>query len=122
MQQCREESQLVPIRADEQSPKISDDERDEDDREAAEVAAERQGTKLFVDNLDYETSPADLRRFAEPIGGVVHVTVPLDYQTGRNRGYAFFEMASVEDAKRARQELEGTELRGRRIRLEWAKS
>jgi ATP-dependent DNA helicase RecG len=87
------------------------------------VALEREPTKLFVGNLAFSTTMDELHETFTRAGNVVRVDVPTDFQyPGRNRGFAFIEMASPEEAKRARSELEATELGGRGLRLEWAKS
>ncbi|HEV7774160.1 MAG TPA: ATP-binding protein [Conexibacter sp.] len=95
----------------------------EEIREAGEVAAGRQPTKLFVGNLAYEAEREDLRNLFSSIGTVVDISLPLDVgRRGRNRGYGFVEMASTQEAKEAKKGLEGAELTGRRLRIDWAKS
>jgi ATP-dependent DNA helicase RecG len=91
--------------------------------EAREVVAGREATKLFVGNVAYESDENDVKVIFDVVGDVTQVTVPRDFQTrDRNRGYAFVEMKTPEDAKRAKAECEGTELAGRPLHIEWAKS
>jgi ATP-dependent DNA helicase RecG len=97
--------------------------REDEVHEVNEVMAQREPTKVFVGNLAYETGTEALRGLFSKVGEVVHVSVPRDYaQPGRNQGYGFVEMATSENAKRARSELESAELDGRRLRMDWAKS
>ncbi|MEA2392396.1 MAG: ATP-dependent helicase RecG [Solirubrobacteraceae bacterium] len=97
-----------------------------DQGEVAEVraiVAGKEPTKLFVGNLAYSTTAANLRAVFGALGEVVDVSVPRDFHRGRgNAGYGFVQMADSSHAKRARVELEGHELDGRQLRLEWAKS
>ena len=97
-------------------------EQDEQDlAEASEVALSRQPTKIFVGNLAYESSADDLRTLFARVGQVIHVSVPMDFpDQNRNRGYGFVEMRTSSEAKRCKSSLEGTELNGRRLQLEWA--
>ncbi len=93
------------------------------DEDQESEALSRQSTKLFVGNLAWQTKPDDVAALFGRIGEVGSVSVPLDYRrVGRNQGYAFIEMKHPGDAKQAKTDLEGAELDGRQIRLEWAKS
>lgn len=95
----------------------------EDMSEASEIAQARHPTKLFVGNLAWGSGLEGLQALFATVGEVQSVSVPRDLRRrGRNLGYAFVEMRSVGDAKRAKHELEDAELDGRRIHLEWAKS
>jgi len=72
-------------------------------------------TKLFVGNLPYATTGDDLRAAFAKAGKVVDANVVSDKATGRSRGFGFVEMGSEEDAKKAVEELNGSELDGRKI-------
>lgn len=74
-------------------------------------------TRLYVGNLPYSVSENELRRLFSQAGTVVSVTMPLDRQTGRPRGFAFVEMATDEDAQRAIQMFNGYVLDGRPLRV-----
>jgi hypothetical protein len=76
------------------------------------------GTKLYVGNLNFQTTEADLRAAFESDGRQVsEVAVISDRATGRPRGFAFVRMATEEHAKSAIADLDGKELDGRRIRV-----
>jgi ATP-dependent DNA helicase RecG len=91
--------------------------------EAAMVSALREPRKLFVGNVAFRTNAATVRDLFSFVGEVTAVTVPRDFRhKSMNQGYCFVEMASAADAKRAREELDGAELDGRRVQLDWAKS
>ncbi|MCA9674036.1 MAG: hypothetical protein KC464_03260, partial [Myxococcales bacterium] len=75
------------------------------------------GTKLYVGNLNYNTSEAALRDvFSQNGREVASVSVIMDRETGRPRGFAFVEMTTPEFAQQALQELDGTELGSTRER------
>jgi RNA recognition motif-containing protein len=79
------------------------------------------GTKLFVGNLSYGTTSADLETHFRQIGETTSAQVITDRESGRSRGFGFVEMASNEDAQRAIRELDGKELQGRTINVSEAR-
>ena len=72
--------------------------------------------KLYVGNLPWSTGEAELEEMFAAIGAVTSANVITDRDTGRSRGFGFVEMSS-DDAKRAIEELNGTEVDGRAIRV-----
>jgi cold-inducible RNA-binding protein len=70
---------------------------------------------IFVGNLDYETSEAELRQLFAPYGPVERVSIVTDRYSGQPRGFAFVEMASAGDADKAITELNGTQLHDRKL-------
>jgi cold-inducible RNA-binding protein len=72
-------------------------------------------TKLFVGNLSFKTTEAQLEEAFSKSGKVVSVAIPTDRETGRKRGFGFVEMETAEDADKACQEYNGQELDGRQI-------
>ena len=73
--------------------------------------------KLYVGNLPFTTTEADLRRLFEPHGGVASINVVMDRETGRPRGFAFVEMNDESGASAAIQTLNGRELGGRALKV-----
>lgn len=72
--------------------------------------------KIYVGNLPFSTTDAELRELFSQHGTVESVSVPTDRETGRPRGFAFVEM-SQSDAARAIQNLNGKDLGGRSLRV-----
>lgn len=72
-------------------------------------------TKLFVGSLPFATTSDELRAIFEKVGKVNDASVISDKATGRSRGFAFVEMESDEDAKKAIATLNGSEVGGRKI-------
>ena len=76
------------------------------------------GSKLFVGNLSYNTTEADLlAAFSADGRQVKEVAIISDRMTGQPRGFAFVQMGSNEDAAAAVQALDGTQLDGRALRV-----
>eukprot|EP00897_Mesotaenium_endlicherianum_P008559 jgi/Mesen1/7731/ME000407S06967 len=75
------------------------------------------GTKLYVGNLPYNTDSEQLAEIFQDVGVVELVEVIYDRDTGRSRGFAFVTMASVEEAEKAIEALDGAELGNRSIRV-----
>ena len=80
------------------------------------------GTRLYVGNLSWDTTEDTLRlAFAEDGRSVKDVHIMTDRDTGRPRGFGFVEMNSDGDAQAAIGALDGTELDGRRIKVNEAR-
>ena len=77
--------------------------------------------KLYVGNLGYDTSEASLRTLFAPHGDVVSVSLIIDRDSGRSKGFAFVEMGTPDEAEKAVAALDGTQLDGRAIKVNEAK-
>ena len=73
------------------------------------------GKKLFVGGLPFETTSADLEKLFSQAGQVESASVITDRMTGRSRGFAFVEIASEEEAGKAVEQLNGSDVGGRNI-------
>ena len=72
--------------------------------------------KIYVGNLPFTTTDAELRTLFSEHGTVESVSLPSDRETGRPRGFGFVEMSQA-DAARAIQSLNGKDLGGRPLRV-----
>jgi RNA recognition motif-containing protein len=72
-------------------------------------------TKLYVGNLPYETTQADLEELFAPFGTVASASVITDKFSGRSKGFGFVEMSTDEEAQKAVAEMNGKEISGRAI-------
>ena len=79
------------------------------------------GRKLYVGNLPYSTSEDELRELFSRAGNVDTVNVVRDSGTGRARGFAFVEMATDDEAKKAVEELNETQMGGRTLAVNEAR-
>ncbi|KAL0949044.1 hypothetical protein HGRIS_009137 [Hohenbuehelia grisea] len=76
---------------------------------------------LGVFGLSIRTQERDLDEEFSRFGRVEKVTIVYDQrQSDRSRGFGFIKMATVEDATRCIQELNGVDLNGRRIRVDYS--
>ncbi|KAL7539947.1 hypothetical protein ACHAXR_009746 [Thalassiosira sp. AJA248-18] len=73
------------------------------------------GTKIYVGNLNFETTMEDLQATFEAYGDVKDCFIPTDYD-GNPRGFAFIQMEE-ENALTAIEELNGTQLDGRTLNV-----
>ena len=76
---------------------------------------------LFVGNMSFQTSEAELRALFEPFGQITRVHIAMDRETGRARGFAFVEMANDEEAAKAIAGLDGKEVGGRNLKVNEAR-
>ncbi|MFN8542767.1 MAG: RNA-binding protein [Candidatus Binatia bacterium] len=79
------------------------------------------GKKIFVGNLSFNTSSADLESLFSKAGTCESATVVTDRETGRSRGFGFVEMSTASEAQQAISSLNGTELQGRALNVSEAK-
>jgi RNA recognition motif-containing protein len=77
--------------------------------------------KLYVGNLPFTTTEAELRAAFERHGNVDSVNVITDRETGRSRGFAFVEMDDASAADDAMRALDGSDLGGRNLKVNEAK-
>ena len=78
--------------------------------------------KIYVGNLSYDTSGDSLQNLFAQHGDVEEVHVPVDRNTSRPRGFAFVTMPSSSEAQAAIAALNGTELDGRQLNVNEARS
>ena len=72
--------------------------------------------KIYVGNLSWNTTEADLKDLFGPFGEVHSVAVITDRDTGRSRGFGFVELDQA-DAEKAIAELDGRDFGGRSLRV-----
>ena len=73
-------------------------------------------TKIYVGNLPFTATEADVKELFAQHGNVDSVALPTDRETGRPRGFGFVEMPQA-DAQRAMQALNGFNMGGRPLRV-----
>jgi RNA recognition motif-containing protein len=96
--------------------------RDRDPYHAPGRGAKGQQTmRIYVGNMSFSTTEETLREAFEQHGAVDNVTIVTDRDTGRPRGFGFVEMGNNEEAQRAIDALNGTELDGRTLTVNEAR-
>ncbi len=77
--------------------------------------------KLYVGNLGYDFTSAQLEQLFAQHGTVESATVITDKMSGRSKGFGFVEMSSSEEAQAAITALDGSNQGGRTIKVNEAK-
>lgn len=70
---------------------------------------------IFVARLSYQTTEDQLRQLFEAYGEVESAKIIFDKIEGRSKGYGFVEMPEDADAQKAIEDLNDSEVDGRRI-------
>lgn len=78
-------------------------------------------TNIYVGNLAFETTSADLQSLFTPHGEVTKAQVITDRDSGRSRGFGFVEMAESSAAQEAISALDGHNVDGRALTVNLAK-
>lgn len=76
---------------------------------------------IYVGNISYSVSQEDIQEVFADYGTVKRVTVPMDRESGRPRGFAFVEMSADSEEDAAIEALDGAEWLGREIRVNKAR-
>jgi RNA recognition motif-containing protein len=74
---------------------------------------------VYIGNIPYETTDAELNRLFKSLDNVEDVRVAVDRVTGWPRGFAHADFIDVESAQRAYQKLNGLQLGGRALRVDY---
>lgn len=77
--------------------------------------------RLFVGNLPYSATEADIRQHFGTVGDPMQVVIPTDCETGRPRGFAFVDYDDRGVAERAIQQLHGQPFKGRPLSVSEAR-
>lgn len=78
--------------------------------------------RLFVGNLPYDTTEADLREFFSSVGPLSYVYLPTDRESGKPRGFAFVEYIDRAQAEEAIRKFNGQAFKGRSIAVNEARA
>lgn len=78
--------------------------------------------RVYVGNLSFDASESDLFELFNGVGTVENVEVVSNKHTMKSKGFAFVQMTSVDEAKRAVAELHDKEYMGRKLVVSGAKA
>lgn len=76
---------------------------------------------IYVGNLSYQVTQEDIQEVFAEYGTVKNVTLPMDRETGRVRGFAFVEMNDGNEEAAAIEALDGAEWMGRDLKVSKAR-
>ncbi len=74
-----------------------------------------QGSKLYVGNLDYAVTKEELQQLFSEHGEVKEINII------EGRGFGFVEMSNQSEAEKAKEALDGTDLKGRTLKIDEAR-
>ena len=86
--------------------------------EIVEVSSPR----IYVGNLSFEASEGDLFELFSGVGSVQNVEIVSNKHTQKSKGFAFVQMQSIDEAKRAVAELHDKDYMGRKLVVSGAKA
>ncbi len=72
---------------------------------------------IYVGNLPYSTTDADLQELFQQFGAVASARVILDKISGRSKGFGFVEMPEADDANKAIRALDQQDYQGRNLKV-----
>lgn len=72
-------------------------------------------SKVYIGNLNFETTEEELRELLSQAGTVVDLMIPMDRFSGRPRGFAFAEFADQDQMNEAIRQFNDYEHRGRTL-------
>jgi len=76
---------------------------------------QQQNQKLYVGSLPYKTTEEELFQIFSQFGEIVSVKIVTDRVTGQSKGFGFVEMKEANDAQKAIEAVNGSELGGRTL-------
>ena len=77
--------------------------------------------RLFVGNLPYDVTEAELRAHFAAIGPLAYLSLATDRDTGKPRGFAFVEFSARADAEDAIRRLHNQAFKGRPLAVNEAR-
>jgi RNA recognition motif-containing protein len=76
---------------------------------------------IYIGNLAYSVTDSELNKTFGKFGEVISAKVISDKVSGRSKGFGFVEMQNQEEASKAVKELDGKEVMGRAVKVNFAK-
>jgi len=80
------------------------------------------GVRLFVGNLPYDATEIELKDHFSTVGPVLSVSMPVDHETGRKRGFAFVEFGESAHAEEAIRRFNSQSFKGRPLAVNEARA
>ncbi|PNY10595.1 cleavage stimulation factor subunit 2 tau variant-like protein [Trifolium pratense] len=86
------------------------------------ASSQSQHRCVFVGNIPYDATEEQLIEICQEVGPVVSFRLVIDRETGKPKGYGFCEYKDEETALSARRNLQGYEINGRQLRVDFAEN
>ncbi len=97
----------------------SDEDEEEEEEEEGPAAGDEEKTELFVGNLAFSTKEGAIRAAFSKFGTITNYKAPTDPQ-GRPKGFVFIQYGSHKEAQKALDGLNGKEIDGRALRINFS--
>lgn len=94
--------------------------RSEIEKTTDKIEMDYEEERIYVTNIPYEIKESDLYELFDQIGNVNDICIPVNFETGRPRGFAFIEFDNKVEAENAIEEFNGTFLGNRKIAVSLA--
>lgn len=78
-------------------------------------------TKLYVGGVPYSSTDDTLKDHFSQAGNVVSANIIMDRMSGRSKGFGFVEMPNDNEAEKAIEALDGSDMQGRNIKVNQAR-
>src|SRR5207245_101953 len=78
--------------------------------------------RLFVGNLPYDATEDEIRQHFSSVGNLSYVSIPVDRETGKKRGFAFVEFADERQAQEAIRQFNNQPFKGRPLAVNEARA
>jgi nucleolin len=75
---------------------------------------------VFVGNVSFDATNEMIKEAFESFGTITRVSLPTDQESGNLKGFGYVGFSSVDEAKAAVESLNGADIAGRSIRLDFA--
>jgi len=75
---------------------------------------------VFIGNISFDATNELIKEAFESYGTITRVSLPTDQETGNLKGFGYVGFSSVDEAKAAVESLNGADIAGRSIRLDFA--
>ncbi len=77
--------------------------------------------KLYIGNLPYSIRDNDLKSLFERFGEIVSAAVIMERDSNRSKGFGFVEFGTDDAASNAKKEMDGAEVEGRTLKVDFAR-
>ena len=75
---------------------------------------------MFIGGISWNLEWQDIKDAFKEFGEVSYVKIIKDRETGKSRGFGFIEFSAIEEAAAAKEAMDGAELDGRNIKVDFA--